>query len=77
MAVLGYCYFDMDHYEEAITAFKKYPNHSPEDRLARASLAAVYYSILGREEEARTEVAELLRIAPKIFGGGVAQKSLY
>ena len=76
VAVLGYCYFDMDHYEEIITSFKKYRNHNAEDRLARASLAAAYI-MLGREEEARNEVAEVLRLDPNCSVEGMRKRSLY
>ncbi|MGH7274957.1 MAG: tetratricopeptide repeat protein, partial [Nitrospiria bacterium] len=58
--VLGHSYYLMGRYEEAIAAFKKaLPNLSP----AHQFLAAIY-SRLGREEEARAEVAEILRISP-------------
>jgi TolB-like protein/class 3 adenylate cyclase len=56
------CYLTR-RYEEAITALKsalaRYPNHLG----AHRHLAAVY-SALGREEEARAETAEVLRISP-------------
>jgi len=76
VAMIGYCYFDMGHYEEAISAFKKYLNLNPGEETTRASLAAAY-SMLGRKEEARAEVAEVLRINPKYSVKAQRKKSLY
>jgi len=60
---LGSAYAATRRYEEAIAALKRtltrYPNFLP----AHAFLAAIY-SGLGREEEARAEAAEVLRINP-------------
>jgi adenylate cyclase len=72
----GWSYFDMGHYEEAISAFKRYLDLDPEGIGTRASLAAAY-SMLGREEEARNEAAEVLRIDPKFSVEARRKKSLY
>jgi tetratricopeptide (TPR) repeat protein len=60
---LGLTYFYNGRYDEAISALKKTLNLSPKDSLTRISLTAVY-SHAGREEEARNEAAELLKIRP-------------
>jgi adenylate cyclase len=49
--------------EEAIAAYKKALTHNSNYSPAHQFLAAIY-SELGREEEARAEVAEILRISP-------------
>ena len=73
---LGWSYFDIGHYEEAISAFKRYLNLHPEHKFTRASLAAAYI-MLGREEEARNEAAEVLRLYPKFSVEAYRKKSLY
>ena len=54
----------MGRYEEAIAAYKKALTRNPDLPPAHHCLAVVY-SELGREEEARAEAAEVLRINPK------------
>jgi adenylate cyclase len=61
--VLGTAYRLMGRYEEAIAAYKKALTHNSNYSPAHQFLAAIY-SELGREEEARAEVAEVLRISP-------------
>jgi adenylate cyclase len=51
-------------YDEAVTAGKKAVQLEPDNMTARAFLA-VAYSLSGREEEARAEASEVLRINPK------------
>ncbi len=51
-------------YEESIANLKKVLQRNPDDLIAHLNLAASY-SMAGREEEARAEVAEALRIYPK------------
>ena len=53
-------------YEEAIAAGKKATSLGPDNLVAHAFLA-VAYSLHGREEEARMEAAEVLRINPKFL----------
>ena len=61
---LAHSYFLLRRYDEAIAALqdslRRNPNFSP----ARRWLAVVYAE-LGREKEARAEVAEILRISPE------------
>jgi tetratricopeptide (TPR) repeat protein len=57
-------------YEEAIAALKKGLSTNPNYLYAHLNLAAAY-SQSGREEEARAEVAEVLRIDPTCSLEGV------
>jgi adenylate cyclase len=76
MAGVGWSYFDMGNYEEAISAFKKCLNRTPKYIAARAYLAASYI-MLGREDEARAEAAEVLKLNPKFSVEARRKKSLY
>jgi adenylate cyclase len=57
-------YFFVGRYEEAIAAGKNAVTLSPNDRFAHTYLVAAY-SLAGRQEEARIEAAEVLRLNPK------------
>ncbi len=61
---LGEAYRSTGRYEEAIAAYKKALTRNPNLLPAHVGLATIY-SELGREEEARAEAAEVLRISPK------------
>jgi TolB-like protein/Tfp pilus assembly protein PilF len=61
---LGSCYRSVDRYEEAITAYKKALQKNPDDIFTHLFLSFTYVK-LGREEEARVEAKEVLRIHPK------------
>jgi adenylate cyclase len=61
-ATLTYCF--VGKYEQAIAAGKKAVALSPNDRSAH-SVLTVAYSLAGRQEEARIEAAEKLRLNPK------------
>jgi adenylate cyclase len=60
---LGRAYFLAGRYEEALEKYKMAVKLNPDYRDAHVGLAATY-SVLGREEEARTEASEILRIEP-------------
>ncbi|MGD8382363.1 MAG: tetratricopeptide repeat protein, partial [Syntrophobacterales bacterium] len=60
---LGLAYRDSGQYEEAILAYKKAIYIQPTLLFAHLGLAASYV-YLGREEEAHTEAAEVLKIDP-------------
>lgn len=62
--LLGLAYLMTGRYEEAISACKK-SIHSEPDSLPTHNYLAAAYSLAGREEEARAEAAEVLRIDPK------------
>jgi TolB-like protein/class 3 adenylate cyclase len=51
-------------FEEAVSAYKKVLQRLPDNFLAHLGLA-VTYSMMGREQEARAEAAEILRLNPK------------
>jgi adenylate cyclase len=61
---LGEAYRYTGRYEEAIAAYKKALTRNPDLLPAHLGLATIY-SELGREEEARAEAAEVLRLNPK------------
>jgi adenylate cyclase len=61
---LGTAYRDIGRYEEAIVQLKKAISLSPDSLYPHIGLATTY-SLAGRDEEARSEVSEVLRIQPK------------
>jgi adenylate cyclase len=61
---LGLSYAYTGQYEEAIEWCEKAVVQEPNDLLARIMMTVVY-SLSGRDEEARAEAAEVLRINPK------------
>jgi len=61
---LGRAYCHAGEYEEAIAALKKSLRVSPDNLPAHTHLAAAY-SLSGREQKARSEAAEILRINPQ------------
>jgi adenylate cyclase len=61
---LGLSYAYTEQYEEAIKWCEKAVRQEPNDLLARMMMTVVY-SLSGRDEEARTEADEVLRIQPK------------
>jgi TolB-like protein/class 3 adenylate cyclase/Flp pilus assembly protein TadD len=61
---LGMGHWVMGRYEEAIAAYKKALDRRPTALPVQIVLTASY-SLLGREEEARAEAAEVLRLNPK------------
>jgi len=60
----GTSYRMMGQYQEAITQYKKALRTAPNNIIAHLSLAGTY-SLLGRDEEARAEAEEVLRLNPK------------
>ncbi len=73
---LGQAYFAAGWYEEAITIFKQILARIPDHFLAHWCLAVIY-SELGREEEAKAEGAEILRIVPNFSLEVGRQKWVY
>ena len=61
---LAIAYRVTGRYEEAVSANKKALQRSPDNIFAHLNLAANYI-LMGREDEARAEAAEVLRINPK------------
>jgi adenylate cyclase len=62
--LLGNAYQLAGMYEESIVAYKKVLNRNPDHLFAHLRLAATYI-LIDREEEARTEASEVVRIDPK------------
>ena len=58
------CYRIIGQHEDAIAIYKKILQKQPDQMLAHLGLAATLM-LAGREDEARTQAAELLRIDPK------------
>jgi adenylate cyclase len=73
---LGTSYRDTGRYEEAIAVFKKAINLAPDSLYAHVGLAATY-SLAGRDEEARAEASEVLRIQPKLSLDRLAKRVTY
>jgi adenylate cyclase len=71
---LGQAYRAMLRYEEGIAAFKRILARNPDALAAHLNLAYTYI-LSGREEEARAEVAEVLRISPNFSLKGMRQRS--
>ncbi len=61
---LGFVFWMTGRYEEAVSVFKKVIQRAPDHITVHLGLAATYVTI-GREQEARAEAAEVLRIDPK------------
>jgi len=64
LSSLAMAYRDMGRYEESISACRKALNREPRNVVVHLALAATYV-LSGREEEARAEAVEILRIDPK------------
>ncbi|HJY80537.1 MAG TPA: tetratricopeptide repeat protein [Candidatus Binatia bacterium] len=74
---LGWAYLTAgQQYEEAIAAFKRVLTYNPDYWGAHGRLVVIY-SESGREEEAKAEVAELLRIMPQLTVGGWKRMSTW
>ena len=73
---LGRSYQLMQQYDEAISTMKKTLARKPDFIPAHFQLALIY-SELGRTDEARAEVAEILRINPRATVEGWAQRQPY
>jgi adenylate cyclase len=73
---LGSAYRDIGRYEEAIVQLKKAINLSPDSLYPHSALAATY-SLAGRDEEARAEVSEVLKIQPEITLESLAKRVAY
>jgi len=73
---LGIAYCWTGQYEEAITWCEKAVRREPNSLFARLFMAMAY-SLSGRDEEARAEAAEVLRINPKFSLEKFAKKVTY
>jgi len=73
---LGHAYRVMGRFEEAVSAYNKALQRAPDNIFAHLGLAATYI-IMGREQEARAEAAEILRISPKFSVDSYAKRLTY
>jgi tetratricopeptide (TPR) repeat protein len=64
LELLGSVYLRMKEYEKAVEAFKMLVVREPQRIVGHRGLAFAYIR-LGRKEQARSEVAELLRLFPE------------
>ena len=64
LELLGQVYLSMEAYEKAVEAFRVLVVREPQSKVGHRSLAIAYIR-LGRKEQARSEVAEVLRLFPE------------
>jgi adenylate cyclase len=74
--LLGTALRNAGRFEEAVSALKKAIQIEPNNIMAHSALA-ITYSLMGRENEARAEVAEVLRINPKFSVDYAVKSSRY
>ncbi len=64
LELLSLVYLSMEEYEKAVEAFKMLVVREPHSIVGHQGLAIAYIR-LGRKEQARSEVAEVLRLFPE------------
>ena len=64
LELLGHVYLSMEAYEKAVEAFRVLVVREPQSKTGHRGLAIAYIR-LGRKEQARSEVAEVLRLFPE------------
>jgi len=72
-AHLGHAHWVIGQYEEPLAAYKETKHRSPNLHAIRVWLAETY-SLLGREEEARAEATEVLRLKPDFSVDGYMKR---
>jgi tetratricopeptide (TPR) repeat protein len=60
---MGHVHRNLGNFEESVSAFKQALEKDPENLLAHTGLTATY-SLLGNEEKARSQAAEVIKIDP-------------
>jgi adenylate cyclase len=70
---LGHAYRATGRFEEAVLEYKKAIQRAPDNFFAHLGLTATY-SMLDREQEARAEAAEVLRLNPKFSVDSYAKR---
>jgi adenylate cyclase len=70
---LGHAYRATGRFEEAVSAYKKSLQRSPNNFFAHLGLAATY-SMMDRDQEARAEATEVLRLNPKFSVDSYAKR---
>jgi adenylate cyclase len=72
--LLAHGYTAIGQYEKAISIYKKIVQIHPDHRNAYVGLVCAYV-LSGREEEARTQITEILRIDPKFSVQGFVEET--
>jgi len=72
LAVLGFAHYMLKQYSQALTVLRSNISRAPNSRFGHVFLAATYAQ-LDRDEEARAEAAEVLRLQPKYKVAGAAR----
>ena len=73
---MGRACFALGKHEEAIAALKEPLNRDPDFMYSRLVLAVIY-SEVGRKEEPQAEVAEALRISPRVSMEGQKERMAF
>jgi TolB-like protein/class 3 adenylate cyclase/Flp pilus assembly protein TadD len=73
---LGHAYRVTGRFDEAVSAYKKSIQRSPDSLFAHLGLTATY-SMMGRDKEARAEAAEVLRLNPKFSVDAYAKRIIF
>ena len=73
---LGHAYRVLGRFEEAVSEYKKALQRAPDNLFTHLGLAATY-SMMGRQEEARAEAAEILRISPNFSVDSYARRMIF
>ena len=72
----GTAFWHLDRFEDSVSSFKKALKRAPDNIFAHICLTAVY-SMIGREQEAHAEAAEVLRINPNFSLDAYAKRLPY
>ena len=76
LGFLGHAYYVLKRYDEALPSLRECASRAPDFRAAHAWLAATYGQ-LGQLEQARTHVAEILRLEPGCSLGRIRRLIVY
>ncbi len=71
---LGHAYYAMGKHEEALAALKKSFTRNP-DSMACNLFLTVIQSELGRKKEAQAQMAEVLRVSPRVSMEGQRERT--
>jgi len=73
--ILGFAHYMLKEYAQALPLFRDCVSVSPKARFGHVGLAATYAQ-MGKAKEARTAVAELMRIEPNFTISGIARPTM-
>jgi len=74
--IYGMAFRMVGKFEESVSAYKKVLQSGPNNIFAHIGLTATY-SMMGREQEASAEAAEVIRINPKFSLDAYAKRQIY